>query len=175
VLIVALAALVVVGGGIGALVAYSSSSNSNKLPMPASFDGYYKVGQSSQVEAGMRQMLAGFGGNGALGSATFGLYSHNSGDQPELIAFAVPTHDIPASARSNFGSQLQVLGASMQEYPAGPHGGTSDCGELSLGAIDEVICAWSDASTSGALVSVIEPVTPDRLAKIERDLRDFID
>jgi hypothetical protein len=153
----------------------SGSSAASKISLPASFDGYYRIGNSARIASGMREMMSGLGVGSAMNSATFGFYSHDSGDQPSLIVVALPTSSIPSSSRGNISSQLGTFGASVQSYPSGPHGGQTDCGEVQAATVSEVLCAWQDAKTSGVVVAVLEQVTPDALAKIDRDLRDFID
>lgn len=154
--------------------------------IPAALDGYQRLtGPSAQqLESRMRALGSSLGGGrtGAVfDDAAIGLYAHNSGDMPVLIAFVLRTSDVPDSTgpgASDRIAQELVMGGGLtaQSYPSGPHGGVTRCGTpgLGLAAASLTICSWSDPTTSGLLVSARERLAPDRLAGIARDLRDAI-
>jgi hypothetical protein len=169
--------------GVGYFV-LRDSDTPDRLAIPAAFDGYTRLSnqRTGDMESSMRSMIGGFGGGArkAFDSATIGLYANNSGDTPRLIAMVLPTSAFPSgSASSTTDEMLRGLsmfgGNDVRSYPPGPRGGSSMCGSVKFGTIREVLCAWSDSTTVGLMVSVITPMTPRRLSGVERDFRAFLD
>jgi hypothetical protein len=177
-LIVALVVLVLAACGVGAYLTFRGSAT-DRLAIPSSFDGYRRLtnGNASRVESAMRS-FAGSSGSKIFASATVGSYARDSGDTPRLIVLVLPTRRIAAASNSSqdvVQGLLTVVGPSAAGYPPGPHGGSSECGRTTFGVVEETLCAWSDPATTGVMVSVLAPMTPRRLSRIELDLRDSID
>jgi hypothetical protein len=174
-IIAIVAFLVLAAGGVTAYAVMSGvNDSSSKIAMPASFDGYFKI-NNSKVESGMREMMSGFGGGAVLDQASFGFYSKDLGDRPQLIVFAVPSSAIPSAQHGTFSTQVQSLVGVVTTYPSGPHGGDTECGETQVATVSEIMCAWQDAKTAGVMVAILEPITTSQLAKVSRDLRNRID
>jgi hypothetical protein len=155
-----------------------SSSGPQRLVLPDSFDGYTGLAgaQADQFESSMKSFAAGFAG-GALDRATIRGYTHELGEQPALMVFVFPTPSLPSTAPAASGglaaSLRALLGRSVRDYPAGPHGGELLCGGFRIGAMSEPMCVWSDRAVTGVMVS-IEHVPPHRLSEVADDLRDLV-
>jgi hypothetical protein len=180
VLIIALVVVLVAAAG-GYFALHNSDSSTDRLAIPAAFDGYTRLTNSNagQVESSMRSMVRSVSGaNKAFDAATIGIYGHDAGDTPQLITLALPAAAWPGAsgnAAEQLTQGLREFGAGTQNYPPGRHGGTSICGGLNIGTVREVLCAWADRSTAGVVVSVLTPMTPARLSRIEREFRDQVD
>lgn len=183
-LIAAGTVVVLVGAGLGAYFAFrGSGGSSHRLSLPSSFAGYSREqdATSSRVERTLRGMGNGAGGEEQriFNASTIALYQKDSDVTTKLVVFALPTssmpHDQGNSPAARTKGLLTFMGSAASERPAGTHGGSSRCGATSIGAQSETACAWSDASTTGMLVSVGNAVPPDELGRVELTLRDQVD
>ena len=185
-LIVGVLVAIVAAAGVLVFVAVhgsdsGSGSGSPQLSLPDSFDGYTRVAgqQGEQFESSMRSFAVSIaaGSGGPIDQATIRGYTHRLGETPVLLVFVYPTPAMPSSAPAatgGLGASLRAIaGPSMRDYPPGPHGGEVLCGNFHVGAMHEPMCAWTDSSVTGVMVS-IEPITPSRLAHVEVDLRDKV-
>jgi hypothetical protein len=174
VLIAVLACVVLAFAGVALYVVLGDTAKPDRTAVPAAFDGYTHVttGNAGQIESAMRAMVSSFGGK-AADSATIALYARNSGDQPRLIAIVWPTSAFPGGSNPGqaLRSQFAVLVPNLTTFPPGPNGGDNLCGTTQFGIVKEYICAWDDSVSVGAMVSILSPMTPRRLARIEIDFR----
>jgi hypothetical protein len=177
-IIVVVAVVVVLAAGVGIYLVFGRGSSHRSIAIPATFDGYAKLdnSQSHQIESMMRGMISGSGAGGFFTAAAIGVYAKDSGDEPRLLVFAVPTGALPSEARQgDVTQQLLTIVPDTSEFPAGPHGGEARCGTTSFGTVAETACAWSDTSTTGMMVSVGVGLAPSTLAQVQNDFRDQVD
>lgn len=170
---------------VGVVVYFSVGSGSSKpgghVAVPATFAGYTRLHNdiSARVESTMRDFARNAGGGAGaqlLQAATIGVYSHNTGDQPVLIAMVVPTSAASTSSPQDIAAEL-LSGATADARGVAPgsHGGTAQCGDATFGTVAETMCAWSDSHVSGMLVSVNESKSPAELADVMRTFRDHVE
>lgn len=112
-------------------------------------------------------------------AATIGVYHSDTDVTSKLVVSAVRTAKVPHDARSSpsdiTAELLHFTGSTVAERQPGPHGASSRCGYTSVSGFEATACAWSDSATTGMLVSVDDPVNPERLSAAELALRDRID
>lgn len=179
-LIAAAVVVVLALAGIGAWLAVrkDSSGTPKKYGVPASFGGYSQLHGTTadRVDTAIRSLGNTAGGGAAkriFDAATIGVYAHNSGDQPVLIALIVPT-SVSGSAGGD-GVARELLSGAVPDstaFPSGSRGGSTRCGTATFGAARETMCGWSDSHASGLLVSVNESMTASGLAAITQTFRD---
>jgi hypothetical protein len=166
--------LVLAAVGVAGYYLVHKPNRPDPLPIPVAFDAYTRISSpdTDRMESMMRSMSG--AARSAFESAAIGFYSRNTGDVPRLIVIVFPAEVFPGSADEAVDSIQAGLGGlsgNLSSYPPGPRGGKSLCGELDLGSVPEQMCAWADATSAGAMVSVVTPMTPARLAQIEQDFR----
>jgi hypothetical protein len=165
-----------VGAGVLTYYAFRTGSPA-RITLPETFDGYSRLHstQTQQLESTMRGMLSGSTSSDAFRSASVGAYTKDLGDQPQLIVLAFPTAALPGTTVADeFTNGAMASVADPTSYPAGAHGGEVRCGTAQVGALGGVMCAWSDAKTTGLIASGTF-VSPPTLAHIENDFRDLVD
>lgn len=158
------------------------SGTTRRLPIPQSFDGYSQEHDATadQMQSSIRGMLSGLGSEfgHAFDSASVALYSADSDVTQKAVVMALPTSALHGAAGDFAGNMLDYMGNGVSTYAAGPHGGSLQCGQTSIGAVTESACAWSDATTTGMIVCVHQggaPLTPEDLSFVALALRDKID
>jgi hypothetical protein len=163
-------ALVLAAVGVAGYYLIHKPYRPDPLPIPAAFDDYTRI--SSADTDRLESMVHTMPGSA---SATVGFYSRNTGDIPRLIVFVFPAEVFPDGVDQVADSIQADIGADSAElsnYPAGPRGGRTRCGPLEFASVPAQMCAWADATSAGAIVSVVTPMTPARLAEVERDFRN---
>jgi hypothetical protein len=166
---IVIACLVLAAVGVAGYFLVHKPYRPDPLPIPAAFNDYTRISSADtdRLETMVHAMPGG-------DSATVGFYSRNTGDIPRLIVFVFPAEIFPDgvdqaadSIQADFGADA----ADLSDYPAGPRGGRTRCGPLDVASVPAQMCAWADATSAGAIISVVTPMTPDRLAAVERDFR----
>ena len=184
VLIVVAVAVVLVAAGVGAFFLLRTDDNGGGAKAgkpPGSFAGYTLLDNSAATR--VKNSMIDFGHNmgGAAGrifdAAAIGVYSHDTGDQPVLITLTVPTSAAGSDQTPDKITTGLLSGATTNNdsFPAGRHGGSVRCGLAQFGAVTETMCAWSDDSRSGLLVSVGESLQPTDLAGLTQRFRDAVE
>jgi hypothetical protein len=161
--------LVLAAVGVGVYYLVHKPYRPEPLPIPIAFDAYTRIASpdTDRLESMVRSTPGG-------ASATVGFYSRNSGDIPRLIVFVFPAEVFPDGvdqAADTIGSEIGAGTAQLTTYPAGPRGGSSRCGPVDLASVPAQMCAWADATSAGVLVSIVTPMTPQQLSRIEQDFR----
>jgi hypothetical protein len=161
--------LVLAAVGVGVYYLVHKPYRPDPLPIPIAFDAYTQIesADTDRLESMVRSTPGG-------ASATVGFYSRNSGDIPRLIVFVFPAEVFPDGvdqAADTIRSDIGAGAAQLTPYPAGPRGGNSRCGPLDFASTPAQMCAWADATSAGVMVSVVTPMTPARLARIEQNFR----
>lgn len=164
-----------------AVYAFASASSPERLAMPQSFGGYILEhdATSDQVKSSLTSSLSGLGGasGDVFDRASVGLYTADTDVTQKVLVLALPASAVGSGGSSaDFASQLlQYMGSAVSAFPAGPRGGTVQCGETSMGALAESGCSWADDKTTGMIVSVHQggvPLSPQELATVTIALRD---
>jgi len=184
VLIVVAVAIVLVAAGVGAFFLLRSDDNGSSAKgakPPAAFAGYTLLDNAAATRVKKTMIDVGHNMGGAAGrifdQAAIGVYSHDTGDQPVMITVTVPSSVAGSGETPDTITRALLSGASSsnEPFPAGGHGGSVRCGEAQFGAVSETMCAWSDNSRSGMLLSVGESLQPADLARVTQQFRDVVE
>jgi hypothetical protein len=157
-----------------------AGGDGRRAPTPTAFAGYTRVdgAVADRVKSAMRQMVSSLGGapgRAVMSSASIGLYSHDTGDQPVLITVTMPTPPSAAGSDDVVTKMIENATPSSEDFPSGRQGGAVRCGLAQYGVTSETMCAWSDAKESGVLVSVRESLSPADLAALTGKFRDAVE
>lgn len=183
-LIVMVVVVVLVLAGVGAFFLLRSDddgSGPKAAKPPGSFAGYTLLDNSAATRVKKSMIDVGHNMGGTTGrifdQAAIGVYSHDTGDQPVMITVTVPSSvagsgETPDTITS---SLLSGAASSNESFPAGRHGGSVRCGKAQFGAVSETMCAWSDETRSGMLLSVGESLQPADLATVTEKFRDAVE
>lgn len=171
------AVLVLAATGIYVLV----SGSTPRLVIPESFAGYSQEhdATSDRVQSMVQGMVSGLGNEAghAFDSASVALYAADSDVTEKALVLALPTSALHGGAGDFAANMLAYMGTGVSSYPAGPQGGSMNCGQTSIGPVAESACAWSDASTTGMIVSVHQggaPLSLQDLSAVTLTLRGQI-
>jgi len=158
-----------------------SATTGDSVDAPSSFDGYTEVNNAAAQAAknAMSAVTSGAGADSAelLSSATVTVYAHGDSTAPSLITFAVPTSRVPGGLSPDEFTKSFLSSASTKIVTVDPgsHGGSARCTEAQFGTVSETLCAWSDSTTSGGVVSVLPALPAAQLSAVQNSFRDAVD
>lgn len=179
----AVAVVAVAGVAVWAVAGRGGGSAANgRLALPATFAGYTQLHNelSDRVETAIREFAKTAGAGDVIGAdATIGSYSHNTGDQPVLVAVVLPTSTVGSSAGGSptavVDDMMMGTGAVTRAFAPGPHGGAVSCGVATFGIAKETMCAWADTRLAGILYSINEGKSPQDIAAVTQQFRARIE
>jgi len=150
--VVGVLVLAAVGTGAYFVVGQAKKMDAYKLSMPASFQGM-KSDPSSDVA---KQMSSGFGSAGSSVHMVSAVYDKKAGaDLPE-VAFTGGYGGVLAPGTQVKEAWKELADTSgpqdVTDEPAGPLGGTLQCGVLNEEGVGMPVCIWADDSTFGIVI-----------------------
>lgn len=183
---IAIAVAVAAAALLGGYFLFFGDTGAKRPALPSSFAGYTRShdATSDRVEKQVRASVSGADGDTkrAFSRAGIGVYTRDSDVGGRLIVLALDAASISAADRSSAREQisrlLDQIGGGTTSYPAGPHGGTSQCALITIGQVRERMCVWADAHTVGLIESVTSggaPLSGSQLNRVELALRDKLD
>jgi hypothetical protein len=182
-IIVAVVAVLVAAGvaaGVIASLGSSGTHSNSKTPLvlPAAIGSYTQITDASadRVRTAIQSQY-GTGGTIAdfFNKATLGVYG--SGDAtPQLILVAGRASQFPDLTPSSLaGTASGGSALAFSSYSAGSLGGALRCTNVSLGALSENLCIWSDKKTIGFLDSIQTNLTTKQVATLVNDARSSLE
>jgi hypothetical protein len=182
-IVLAAAALAVAGLIASAVVdnGHHGLGTSTTIVMPESFGAYQQLtGPSAdRIRDELSSLLTtALNGSSVVSHLALATYTSDSGDVPTLVAVAGPRAGItdnPRPTDEQLTSELGSFVATLSEFPAGPAGGALQCGAVSVGAVDETVCAWADSITFGLAVAINSDQTTAQVAATTQTVQSLIE
>lgn len=152
------------------------------VALPETFAGYTLIhgGRADSVEKAIRSLWENTPAKVLSDKATIGTYAEGSGGTPALIGVTFPASlkgTVGGASSSDDGVASELLsyaGTETDSFDPGSHGGALRCAQATMGATEEMACAWSDDKVIGMTIVPGSALTEDELAKVTNQLRDKV-